>query len=130
MGMAAPRTALIVDDESHVRTFLRLLLKEVGIDTTWEASNGAEALQVAAQNHPELILLDLSMPVVGGIDTLRRLQQDHADVPVIVVTSQNTLQTVQSAAQLGAIGYILKQSPKHVILAALRETLARLESQI
>jgi two-component system chemotaxis response regulator CheY len=128
--MAAPRTALIVDDESHVRTFLRLLLKEVGIDTTWEAGNGAEALQLAAQNHPDLILLDLNMPVVGGIDTLKRLQQHHADVPVIVVTSQNALQTVQNAAEFGAVGYILKQSPKPTILAALRETLARLESEI
>ena len=124
--MPPPRTALIVDDEGHVRTFLRMLLKETGIDTTWEATNGVEALQVAAEHHPELVLLDLNMPITGGIDALQQLQHAHPDVPVIIVTSQNALQTVQDVARMGAVGYILKQNPKHEILGALRETLARL----
>jgi two-component system chemotaxis response regulator CheY len=124
--MSLPQSALIVDDEGHVRTFLRMILREAGVETTWEAANGVEALQVATEHRPELILLDLNMPIAGGLDTLRRLQEDHAETPVIIVTSQNQLQTVQDAARLGAVGYILKQNPKDEILRTLRETLERL----
>lgn len=127
--MPRPATALIVDDEAHVRTFLRLLLKELGIETIWEAKDGAQALVLAAAQRPELVLLDLNLPLVGGIDVLGQLQRQQPGIPVVIVTSLSAAKIVQEAARLGAIGYILKQSPKDQMLLSLREALAVIESE-
>lgn len=125
--MPRPTNALVVDDEPHVRTFLRLVLKELGIEVKWEASNGAEALAVLEANAPELVLLDLNMPMLGGTGVLERLQQLRPGTPAIVVTSQNAVKTVQDVVKLGAIGYVLKQSPRDVMLKSLRDSLDRIE---
>ncbi len=125
--MPRPTNALVVDDEPHVRTFLRLVLKELGIEVKWEAANGAEALDVLQGHSPELVLLDLNMPLLGGLGVLERLQQLRPGTPAIIVTSQNALQTVQDVARLGAVGYVLKQSPRDVMLRELRDALDGLE---
>jgi two-component system chemotaxis response regulator CheY len=124
--MSTLTSALIVDDETHVRVFLRLLLKEIGISTTWEASDGTRALELAEEHNPDLVLLDVNMPVMTGLETLARLQETHPDVPVIMVSSESALATVREAARLGAIGYILKQTPKDQALQSLRELIAGL----
>ena len=118
--MGRPTNALIVDDEVHVRTFLRLLLKEIGIARTWEAADGAEAVELAVQHKPEVILLDINLPVVTGMQALARLREMEPDLPVIIVTSQGALSTVKEAVQLGAVGYVLKYLPKAEVLATLR----------
>lgn len=125
--MAQPTTALIVDDEPHVRAFVRLLLRELGITTCWEAADGAAALEMEKQHRPELVLLDVNLPVMGGIEVLAALRQRKSDVPVIMVTSQNTLSVANEAARLGAIGYILKHGSKDETLTELREALENLE---
>lgn len=125
--MARPTTALIVDDEAHVRTFLRLLLKELGITTTWEASDGATGVALAVNHKPEVVLLDLNMPVLNGLEALTQLRELEPDIPVIMVTAQIALGSVQEAARLGASGYILKHNPKNQTLAALREAFAALD---
>lgn len=126
--MSTLTSALIVDDETHVRVFLRLLLKEVGIATTWEAADGTRALELAQEHNPDLVLLDVNMPVMTGLETLERLQETHPDVPVVMVSSESALATVREAARLGAVGYILKQSPKDQALQSLRELIATLEN--
>ena len=128
--MFRPANALIVDDEAHVRTFLRLILKELGIETTWEARDGAQAVAMVSAHHPELVLLDLNMPILGGMEVLQQIQRLQPGVPVIIVTSLSAMQTVQQAAQLGAIGYVLKQSPKNEIMQSLTETLAQLDDDV
>ena len=127
--MASPTTALIIDDESHVRTFLRLVLKELGIATTWEAKDGAEGLACIDAQRPELVLLDLHMPVLGGLDTLGEIQGRHPGLPVVVVTSSAAMGNVHEAVRLGAAGYILKQSPRAEVLSSLREILESLEAE-
>lgn len=124
--MSRPTNALIIDDEPHARTFLRLILKEIGIDTTWEARDGAQALALVAMHKPELILLDLNLPVLGGMEVLEQLNQMQPGTPVIVVSSQSAMRSVLETARLGAVGYVLKQSPKDEILATLRETIDQL----
>jgi two-component system, chemotaxis family, chemotaxis protein CheY len=122
-AMSRPTSALIVDDEPHVRTFLRLLLKEVGIEKTWEARDGAQALGMVALHKPELVLLDLNLPVMGGLEVLEQLQQLQPGTPVIVVSSLSAMKTVLETARLGAITYLLKQSPKEQMLESLRQAL-------
>ena len=121
--MARPTNALIVDDEAHVRTFLRMLLKEIGITNTWEAADGAAGVELAVQHKPEVILLDINLPVVTGMQALAQLKKLEPDIPVIIVTSQGALSTVKEAVQLGAVGYVLKHLPKAEVLATLREAI-------
>ena len=128
-GMSRPTNALIVDDEAHVRTFLRLLLKELGITSTWEASDGAAAVEMAVQHKPELVLLDINLPVMSGLQALGRLQELEPDIPVIMVTSQSAMSSVQQAVRLGAAGYILKHSSKNEALRVLRDAIAALEDE-
>lgn len=126
-NMARPTTALIVDDEAHVRTYLRMLLREVGIETSWEAADGGSVLSLVAEHKPELVLLDLSLPVKGGLEVLGELSEAHPDLPVVIVSTQTATGTVQRTALLGAVGYVLKHSPKDQAIASLREILDSLE---
>ena len=127
--MPQPRRALVVDDEPHVRVFLKLLLRELGIEVCGEAGDGARALELINEVQPELVLLDLNMPQLGGLEVLRQIQEERPDLPVIVVSSQSAMKTVQEVAQLGAIGYVLKHASKNEALRALREALATLENE-
>lgn len=126
--MPRPTTALIVDDEPHARIFVRLLLKELGIETVWEARDGAQAIAHVAANHPELVLLDLNLPIVGGMEVLEYVQRMQPGIPVVIITSHSASKEVQYAIQLGAAGYLLKQSSNADLLASLRELLEARES--
>jgi two-component system chemotaxis response regulator CheY len=125
--MARPTNALIVDDESHVRAFLRLLLREIGITECWEAPDGVSAVQQAQQHKPKLVLLDVNLPGLNGLQVLAQLKQLDAELPVIMVTSQSAISTVSEAVRLGAVGYLLKHCPKDETLKALREVLDSIE---
>ena len=121
--MPRPTNALIVEDEAHVRVFLRLLLKEVGIVNVWEAGDGTEALALASEHRPELVLLDVNLPLMNGLDVLQHLAAAHPGMPVIMITSQSAMKTVTEAARLGAIAYILKHSLKTEAVKMLRDAL-------
>jgi two-component system chemotaxis response regulator CheY len=125
--MPRPTTALIVDDEEHVRTYLRLVLRELGIAKTWEAPDGVKGVEMVNAHDPELVLLDLNMPLMTGLEVLEEIQKGRPDLPVIVATSLSSTRSVQDALRLGAIGYVLKQSPKAELVAAIRDALDRLE---
>lgn len=116
-------TILLADDEPHIRKFLGLLLKQLGAPTVIEASNGEEAVALFQQHQPDLVLLDVNMPIMDGIQTLRRLKELDPDSAVIMLTSLANRQTVEEAATLGALNYIRKDTPKDEVLRALRETI-------
>ena len=126
--MARPTTALIVEDEEHVRAFLRVLLSQVGIQQVWSAGDGAQGLAMAEQHQPELVLLDVNLPVMSGLEVLAQLGRDRPEVPVIMVSSQSNMAVVLESVKLGAVAYILKQSPPQEALRMLREALHELES--
>jgi DNA-binding NarL/FixJ family response regulator len=126
--MARPTSALIVDDESHVRVYLRMLLQSVGIPTVWEASDGKQAIELYRLHRPPVVLLDLAMPVVAGDQVFRDLQAIDPDVAVIIVTSQSSLKTVQTIHQLGAIAYLLKHTPREQMVKTLNEALDSIDA--
>lgn len=125
--MGRPTTALIVDDESHVRTYFRLLLREAGIESCQEAADGATALALIANQPPGLVLLDVNMPGMSGLEVLAKIAVIDPDLPVVMVTAESLIQTVKEAMRLGASGYILKQAPKSEALASIRELLESMD---
>ncbi len=119
--MPRPVNALIVDDEAHVRVLIRVLLKQLGIETVWEAADGAAALDQAAAHKPNVILLDINLPQVGGLEVLAKLKAAHPGIPVIIVSSQSTMKTVIQTRELGAEAYVLKHAPKSEVLQMLSD---------
>ena len=115
--------ALIVDDEAHVRVFVKLLLNQQGIAQTWEAANGQEALAMVRQHTPELVVLDINLPIMSGLEVLGTLRRERRRPPVIMLTAQSSIKTVLECVNLGATAYILKHSPKAEAAKALADAL-------
>ena len=116
-------TALIVDDEPHVRAYLRLVLVSLGVTTAWEAENGAQALELYRLHQPSVMLLDINMPVMSGDKVMQELAQIDPEAAVIMVTAENELETVKRYIRLGAMGYVLKFLPREKITIALTDML-------
>jgi DNA-binding NarL/FixJ family response regulator len=119
--MPRPVNALIVDDEPHVRVLIKMLLKQLGIETVWEAGDGNVALDQAAAHRPDVILLDINLPQIGGLEVLAKLKAAHPKIPVIIVSSQSTMKTVIQTRELGAEAYVLKHAPKSEVLQMLSD---------
>jgi DNA-binding NarL/FixJ family response regulator len=119
--MPRPTNALIVDDEAHVRVLIRVLLKQLGIETVWDAADGAEALEQTAAHKPDVILLDINLPQIGGLEVLAKLKAAHPTIPVVIVSSQSTMKTVIQTRALGAEAYVLKHAPKSEVLQMLSD---------
>jgi DNA-binding NarL/FixJ family response regulator len=127
--MPRPNNALIVDDEAHVRVLLRMLLKQLGIETVWEAADGHSALELAGSHKPKVILLDINLPQVGGLEVLAKLKAAYPSIPVIIVSSQSTVRTVQQAQSLGAEAYVLKHAPKAEVLQMISDAFDSIASE-
>ena len=127
--MPRPVNALIIDDEYHVRVVFRVLLKQLGIETVWEAADGAAALEMAAAHNPHVVLLDINLPQVGGPEVLAKLKAALPKIPVIIVSSQSTMKTVIQTRELGAEAYVLKHAPKSEVLQMLSDAFDNIAAQ-
>jgi two-component system, NarL family, response regulator LiaR len=113
-------TVLIVDDHAVVRQGLRLLLDaQPGITVVGEAADGLMAIQMTRQLEPTVILMDLLMPGMNGIDTMHRLQELKLESKVLVLSSSLEDQLVKQALQAGAHGYVLKASRAMELVQAI-----------
>jgi two-component system chemotaxis response regulator CheY len=122
--MAFTGTILLADDEPHIRKFLGLLLKQLGSPTVIEATNGQEAVAAFESQHPDLVLLDVNMPFMDGLEALKKIREIDPDSVVIMLTSVTNRSTVEEAAGLGATSYLRKDLPKKELLEALEKTIA------
>jgi two-component system NtrC family response regulator len=100
-------TILIVDDEKNYTLVLAAVLEDVGFETL-TANSGSEALAVLAESDVDLVLTDMKMPSMDGIDLLERIKAEDADLPVIMMTAHGTVAKAVEAMQKGAYNYILK----------------------
>jgi two-component system, NarL family, response regulator LiaR len=117
-----PIRVLLVDDHAVVRKGLRALLdRESGIEVMGEAEDGEQALRAAGRLHPDVILMDLEMPGIGGIEATRRISETHPDTKVVVLTSHASEEDVFPALKAGALGYLLKHSAPEDVLQAIRQ---------
>jgi len=120
MTAPTPVLVLIVDDHSIVREGLRTLLsEEAEIEVVGEAANGAEAVKLVATRHPHVVLMDLVMPEVDGIEAIRRIRARKYACEILVLTSFGDDQHVRDAIQAGATGYLLKDVLKADLLRAI-----------
>jgi NarL family two-component system response regulator LiaR len=112
---------LLVDDHAIVREGLRILLSEESeIEVVGEASDGADSVKLAAALHPDVILMDLVMPGMDGIQAMQGIRAVSPSSRVLVLTSFSDDQRVRDAIQAGAIGYLLKDVLKADLLQAIR----------
>jgi DNA-binding NarL/FixJ family response regulator len=112
---------LVVDDHHLVRAGLITLLEAAAdIQVAGEAADGQQALEVAAATAPDVVLMDLSMPVMDGVAATRRLLADRPDTRVVALTSFSDRQRVTDILAAGATGYLLKDSRPDDLLAAVR----------
>lgn len=112
---------LVVDDEAHIRKFVTLFLQTMGNLVVLQASNGTEALEVYGRERPQLVLLDVNMPRIDGLQTLRTLKQTDPACVVLMLTSLVNRQTVEECLQRGAFGYLRKDNPPEEMMAQLRK---------
>jgi NarL family two-component system response regulator LiaR len=121
-GGDRPIRVLLVDDHVVVRKGLCALLdREPGVEVCGEAEDGEQALRAADRLRPDVILMDLEMPGMGGIEATRRLTETHSDTKVVVLTSHTAEEDVFPAIKAGALGYLLKHSAPEDVLHAIRQ---------
>lgn len=119
---------LVADDQALFREALRTLLEvQPGIEVVGEAGDGDEAVRRSAELHPDVVLMDLRMPVLDGIAATARLRAEQADVRVLALTTFDDDEDVFAALRAGAVGYLLKDVTSAKLVEAL-DAAARGES--
>ncbi len=98
---------LIVDDQYGIRILLNEVLQKEGYDT-YQAANGLQALEIVQENVPDLILLDMKIPGMDGIEILKRVKALYPDMKVIIMTAYGELDMIQEAMDLGAMTHFAK----------------------
>lgn len=101
-------TVVLIDDDPEARDFLRTALEAGGFRVVGEAGDGASAVQAVAEGRPDLILVDLHMPDIGGLELLPRLRDVHWPTKFVVVSAIGATTMVDAAIEAGAVGYIEK----------------------
>ena len=112
---------LIVDDHPIVRDGLRGVFDgEAGFEVVGEASDGRQAVQRVADLSPDVVLMDLRMPHLGGVEAIKQLRAAVPDTRVLVLTTYDTESDVLPAIEAGATGYLLKDAPREELIRAVR----------
>src|SRR5436305_813157 len=112
---------LLADDHAVVRNGLRALLEKEGFQVSAEASDGQEAVRLAAVVHPDIAVLDISMPLLNGLDAARELKKNEEGIKVILLTRHDEPQYVTEALRAGVKGYVLKSQAATDLVEAIRQ---------
>lgn len=99
---------VIVDDDPIIRQILRTIAEELGAEVLAEADNGQTAIEQAERHHPQLMLLDVSMPVMGGLPATRYLHEHFPELDIIMVSQYSRKVYAEEAFESGAKGYVVK----------------------
>lgn len=114
---------LICDDQEVVREGLRIILGGVpGIEVVGVVGDGSEAVAVLADLAPDVVLMDLNMPIKNGVQATREITAAHPDTKVLVLTTYDAEDWVVDAIRAGAAGYLLKDAPREHLVAAIKGT--------
>ena len=116
---------LIVDDRESVRQGLRTILHlSEEFEVVGEAGNGVEAIRAAEKLHPEVVLMDLEMPVLGGLEATRRIKDQHPEIGVVILTIHGNEEVREQALKAGSDAFVEKEASTKYLMAAIREVRA------
>lgn len=118
--MSCPTTALIVDDEAHLRSYLKLVLKQLGFQEIYEAKNGQEGIDQYKRWNPDFVLMDVNMPVKEGLEALREIVEYDEDAVVVMASSVASRQAVETSVELGASYYLRKDTKKEDVVQIIK----------
>lgn len=122
MMIKPPIKILVVDDHPVVRDGLKLMLSvSVGLEWVGQADNGAEAIQLCSELMPDVVLMDLMMPVMDGIAATKIVRQKYPEIQVVALTTFEDKELVQKALGAGAISYLLKNAAMETITNTIRD---------
>ena len=111
---------VIADDQGIVRGGLRMILEAAGIDVVGEAADGKAAVEIVSRLKPDVVLMDIRMPVLDGIEATRRLVRDHPSTKILVLTTYGADEYVYEALRAGAAGFLLKMDSPPRLVDAVR----------
>lgn len=111
---------MLVDDHALVRMGFRMLLADAGLTVVAEADDGEQALRDYPLQQPDVVVLDLTMPGMGGLETIRRLLAHDAKARILVLSAHEDLAHPRRALQAGALGYLAKRSAPEALIAAVK----------
>ncbi len=117
---------LLADDEAHIRKFIGILVRRLGSPTVIEAREGQEAVELFSRESPDLVLLDISMPVLDGLQALAAIRQADPEAVVIMLTSMTNRKTIDECLRLGATAYLRKDIPHLEILAEMERIIGEI----
>ena len=116
--------ALVVDDHPFIRSSVKMLLKQEGFEVVAEADNGADAIQLAREHEPELIVLDIAMPKLDGLEVIARLCGLGLSCKILVLTSQSPQFYSMRCMKAGAAGYISKTNDMDELVKAIKAVMS------
>ena len=113
---------LLAEDHEVVRQGLRLLVEAEGdIEVVGEAKTGREAIQMTGNLHPEIVVMDVAMPDLNGIEATRQILKAFPAIKVLILSAHSDPEYVEHAVKEGALGYVVKQASSEVVAQAIRE---------
>ncbi|GAF94185.1 unnamed protein product, partial [marine sediment metagenome] len=112
---------LLADDHTILRQGIRVLLEsQEDIEVVGEASNGREAISLAKQFRPDVVLMDIAMPLLNGLEATRQIKHDFPEISILVLTMYDTEEYVTQILRAGAAGYVLKKVAATELVAAIQ----------
>lgn len=112
---------IIADDHAVVRDGLKMMLESKGdLEVVAEAEDGLQAIQKAMEFKPDVILMDISMKNMNGIEATRRIKEDYPEIKIVILSIQSSSEDIYRALQAGATGYLLKESAGSEVIEAVR----------
>lgn len=126
---ATPRRVVVAEDESLIRLDIVEILRDNGFDVVGEAGDGETAVQLATELRPDLVVMDVKMPVLDGISAAEKLSKNHI-APVVLLTAFSQKELVERASDAGALAYVVKPFTPNDLLPAIEIALARYEQII
>ena len=113
----------MADDEVHIRYLVRSIIRTEGYEVAGEANNGEDALDLYRLHRPDLLLMDINLPLKTGSEVLAEIMQEFPDARVVMLTMVADVDTVRKCIDLGAVKYILKSTPLDDIRRMVREAI-------
>ncbi len=123
--MSSSISIIVADDHEVVRDGIRARLQgSADFDILAEAKNGAEAVDLALRHNPDVIMLDISMPIMNGLEAARKIREHKLDCKILMLSIYDATEYVQGAVKAGANGYLLKEANAREMLSAIRSVAA------